>query len=87
MKFKHLLILLFHSITSLSQTYIEGTLTTENIFLSFTKISINEKQIIETNSEGYFKSPILEKGNYKIEITKKSIKNLKQTLQLAIAYL
>ncbi|MFK7058575.1 TonB-dependent receptor [Flavobacterium oreochromis] len=83
MKFKHLLILLFHSITSLSQTYIEGTLTTENIFLSFTKISINEKQIIETNSEGYFKSPILEKGNYKIEITKKEYKKFKTNITIS----
>ncbi|MBF6654949.1 TonB-dependent receptor domain-containing protein [Flavobacterium columnare] len=82
MKFIHLLIFYFYSLTSFSQAYIEGIVRTENIALSSIQILINKKQITQTDTHGYFKSTALEIGNYDIEINENGFQEFKKNIRI-----
>ncbi|WP_375605610.1 TonB-dependent receptor domain-containing protein [Flavobacterium davisii] len=83
MRFIYVLIFLSHSITSLSQIHIEGIVRTEdNIPLPYMEILINKAGLTKTDSLGYFKSPLLEKGLYEIEITEKGFQKFNKKIYL-----
>ncbi|OWP87240.1 TonB-dependent receptor [Flavobacterium covae] len=82
MKFNHLLIFCFYSLTTFSQAYIQGIVRTENLALSSMQILINKKQITTTDSIGYFKTSVLKQGKYEIEIIEKNFQKFKKEVNI-----